>query len=792
MDSAAAETESRRMQLAEARSAELELRARVDRHMNLAALRRREADYEAGSAESDDTAAKLAAHRRAEVVAPSVLTVQQARAAADTLGASAQSRWMALSSHPLWTDNADTDKSDLPKMDLDKTDARRPDIHGVAGNTEARLRTGAAVNDASNAMLAVALRQVGADLGALEAALPEERKLAGLRTEQYALDKRLEGTRQQRDLVQVDLVEVRSRYQTAEREAEAEGIEAAQVVQWETRLEDARQQQSVVSAYANAQDVRDGLEAEHAHARTAALDSRTVCLDLMQQRLDQASAELASTLVPGVECPVCGSAEHPSPAQSAAEGLVTREDEVHARKKQADAESRLEAVAARLAAAREGMSALAARGGEASPAESATALEVAETELARCRVAARKYALLEQRISELDARINTLAAEDVDAERNLSDGTVRLEHLGHSIAELDARLFALRNSHTTLAARHQELSEYRDLLEQVRDTSAAAASAQERVDHALVALAAGLQKAGFASAEAVEAALLDDGRRAKHEAAADVRLREGHEIEALRGAPDVTTAGSEEASGISAPSTECLAAQSAAVEHADAAATEARVKEGLLHRAVVQAETHVQEYTRILAHSGPLKERWEVLGPLAETVRGGGDNDYRMTLSTYVLAARLEQVALAATERLAAMTDGRYALVHSDARSGNKKSGLGLHVTDEWTGQSRDTATLSGGESFMASLALALGLADVVQQESGGLHIETLFVDEGFGSLDEQSLEQVMDALEGLRDSGRVVGLVSHVAEMKQRIPAQLEVVKERNGSTIRYREVLV
>jgi exonuclease SbcC len=132
------------------------------------------------------------------------------------------------------------------------------------------------------------------------------------------------------------------------------------------------------------------------------------------------------------------------------------------------------------------------------------------------------------------------------------------------------------------------------------------------------------------------------------------------------------------------------------------------------------------------------------------------------------------------------MSDGRYTLQHTDARAARgAKSGLGLEVVDEWTGQRRDTATLSGGESFMASLALALGLADVVQHESGGVDIETLFVDEGFGSLDDQALEQVMDALEGLRDGGRVVGLVSHVGEMKQRISTQLQVVKGRNGSTL-------
>lgn len=182
----------------------------------------------------------------------------------------------------------------------------------------------------------------------------------------------------------------------------------------------------------------------------------------------------------------------------------------------------------------------------------------------------------------------------------------------------------------------------------------------------------------------------------------------------------------------------------------------------------------------------PLRREHHLVKSLADTALGNGDNSYKMSLGTYVLAARLEQVADAATERLLAMSDGRYALVHSDALSGNKKAGLGLNVIDGWTGNRRDTATLSGGESFMAALALALGLADVVQAESGGIEIETLFVDEGFGSLDDQSLEQVMDALEGLRDGGRMVGLVSHVAELKQRIGAQLQVVKGRNGSTLR------
>jgi exonuclease SbcC len=135
------------------------------------------------------------------------------------------------------------------------------------------------------------------------------------------------------------------------------------------------------------------------------------------------------------------------------------------------------------------------------------------------------------------------------------------------------------------------------------------------------------------------------------------------------------------------------------------------------------------------------------------------------------------------------MSAGRYTLVHTDARTGGRgKSGLGLMVVDAWTGTERDTATLSGGETFFASLALALGLADVVTDEAGGTRLDTLFVDEGFGSLDEQTLDEVLDVLDGLRERDRAVGIVSHVADLRHRIPAQLRLVKGRDGSTVRMR----
>jgi exonuclease SbcC len=136
-------------------------------------------------------------------------------------------------------------------------------------------------------------------------------------------------------------------------------------------------------------------------------------------------------------------------------------------------------------------------------------------------------------------------------------------------------------------------------------------------------------------------------------------------------------------------------------------------------------------------------------------------------------------------QRLLRMTAGRYSLAHTDGRRGGGRSGLGLLACDAWTGTDRDTSTLSGGETFMASLALALGLADVVTEEAGGTRIEALFVDEGFGSLDEETLEEVMNVLDGLREGGKCVGIVSHVAELRQRIPAQVRVRKTHTGSTV-------
>ena len=177
-----------------------------------------------------------------------------------------------------------------------------------------------------------------------------------------------------------------------------------------------------------------------------------------------------------------------------------------------------------------------------------------------------------------------------------------------------------------------------------------------------------------------------------------------------------------------------------------------------------------------------LEERYKVIGELFDISRG--QNTYRITFERFVLAAFLDDILQEANGRLRKMTNGRFEMIRKTDRSkGNIQSGLELLVFDQYTGKERHVKTLSGGESFKAALALALGLADVVQAYAGGVSLETMFIDEGFGTLDPESLDQAIEALIDIQSSGRLVGIISHVPELKERIDARLEVTATQSGS---------
>lgn len=230
----------------------------------------------------------------------------------------------------------------------------------------------------------------------------------------------------------------------------------------------------------------------------------------------------------------------------------------------------------------------------------------------------------------------------------------------------------------------------------------------------------------------------------------------------------------------------------------DTAAVEERLKEAELGRdSALKTETSLMEkikndrgyyldIQKLQSEIEKEEERYSVLGKLSEVSNGA--NGFGITFQRFVLGVLLDDITIAATERLKLMSRGRYHLRRTLDRSRkNAAGGLDLEVFDTYTGVERSVNTLSGGESFLASLSLALGLADVVQSYSGGISLDTIFVDEGFGTLDPESLDFAMKTLVDLQKGGRLVGIISHVPELRERIDARLEVIPADKGSIARF-----
>jgi exonuclease SbcC len=369
------------------------------------------------------------------------------------------------------------------------------------------------------------------------------------------------------------------------------------------------------------------------------------------------------------------------------------------------------------------------------------------------------------------------AADDAAATEHLRDVEVR-DALAAEAAALDAEL----DAHAVHGDLDEQLAAHARTEQQARAALAALdrlTAAAQALAEAEAGLAAAVVEAGFADADDAVAAALDQrdyDRLAREVAEHDRRLAAVAAVLDEPDATDVAAAATPAVDDLRQRHRRALDALGVARSHESAWATRAQRLGGL-----------VGELDAALGAWAPLREEHDLVTGLSSFVEGkSADNRLQMRLSAYVLAYRLSQVVAAANARLGRMSDQRYSLEHTGRRgAGETRGGLSLRVRDDWSGEARDPATLSGGETFVVSLALALGLADVVTQEAGGADLDTLFVDEGFGSLDADTLDDVMDTLDSLRDGGRVVGVVSHVAEMRDRIPTQLLLSKSRRGSAV-------
>ncbi|HEX9089013.1 MAG TPA: SMC family ATPase [Arthrobacter sp.] len=756
------------------RSAKDAATARAGRQARLAAAEHRRSEAEAAAAEVAAKSGQLGLHRKAEVLGGQLQAV-------DSAGAAEELALAALAA-------AAQDLRAAARTDPELASLRTGTGHGSPGTLSGESRSAAGAGDSSTfdgGAVRSALGGLRSLRAVLQERLPEEARLAGLRSRAAQL---------RRDLAQLEDGRTSGAAALLALRTEAETLlaglrpleELAAEVQLRTKEAAAAEELLVlVRRYAAAGTACGAVAERHSRAREEYQDRRQRWLDLREERLANAAAELASQLQAGVPCPVCGSPEHPVPAPAAASALTVAEAEQAAQHACETAEAALAALERELFEAQQDIAVLAAQGGNTAPGDASQEAALARERAAEARRAAADLALNRARHAELEDQIGAAELARSAAASSIAQTESTLTEVQEQADSLEQALDNLRAGHPVLADRITALDGAAAVLERADAARTRLEQAAARSGEARQQLERALPGTGFESADAARAVLLPAADAAALEAAVRAGQDEAARIGELFASEELVLAVHElETDGpLSGEFVEQLRADAATAERS---ARDAELAAGLAEKSVRTLGTIAANYAQLAEAGREPRERAQLLTAVADAARGAGDNNYRMSLNSYVLAARLEQVALAASERLIGMSDGRYTLQHTDAKAARgAKSGLGLEVVDQWTGQQRDTATLSGGESFMASLALALGLADVVQQESGGVEIETLFVDEGFGSLDEQALEQVMDALEGLRDGGRVVGLVSHVGEMKQRISTQLQVVKGRNGSTL-------
>lgn len=428
------------------------------------------------------------------------------------------------------------------------------------------------------------------------------------------------------------------------------------------------------------------------------------------------------------------------------------------------------------------------RGGVTSRANAGDATVVgawlvqAERELAELEEAAGRVPGLEARLAELTHERQSRVDEAMRVAARLAACRTRQEELSGDAGRLIARLDSARGDDRSLTARLSRLSDEAELLREALEATLLAGTAAAEHAKATHAAHQAAQEAGFADpADAQAGARTTAEREAKADLLRDLDAQHAAATRALED-PELVAAAAQPA-----PDVRAIEAERDEAERAHTALSSARDSAAARER---RLEALYCELEACIDSWRPAADRHTLAERLAALASGtSSDNQWSMSLSSFVLGERLRQVVDAANERLDHMSGSRYQLQHDLRKTAGARSraggGLGLRIADGWTGVDRDPATLSGGESFITSLALALGLADVVTAEAGGAEIGTLFVDEGFGTLDEDTLDSVLDILDGLRDGGRAVGIVSHVGELRTRVPAQLKVAKTRTGSTL-------
>lgn len=535
------------------------------------------------------------------------------------------------------------------------------------------------------------------------------------------------------------------------------------------RLSSARLAEAIDQDLAAAARARQSTSAQVASAAT----DRT---GLLGRQWGEYASVLAANLIDGDACAVCGSTEHPARAQAVAEHVT--EGDLERAEAAVDAALQADQEAAALVTRLQERLTHARAGAGGTTVESLTGeLREAEDVVAARRAAVREFESVNTRRAAVGREIADveLAVDAAKEARHVAVTDMTVLESSH-----DSKHKAVEEARGAYASLTEYLDVTRGQLAAVRqllrslERHATNADVAQRDASTLDEL---LEKYDFASTEEVVSGRLPAPERSSvqdrvtgHTASLEAQRR-------ILADPELADL----------PTTPVdLAPLQAGCETAD---TEHRQATGLLGEVTnraTQVEAYVDRIRSALERAGTAQQEFELVDALARAVRGQSPNTKKMTLETFALAADLEEIVTAANVLLARMTSHRYELKYSDELAkGGAQSGLSIDVVDAYNSETRSPRSLSGGEKFQASLALALGLAEVVTQRNGGVRLDTLFIDEGFGALDTETLDTTLDTIDSLREGGRTVGLISHVDQVKERIPQHIQVSVTPQGWSV-------
>ena len=558
-------------------------------------------------------------------------------------------------------------------------------------------------------------------------------------------------------------------------------------------LETAKKTQQEVAAHAEkleqAQTAHDQAVQAYELIQRVSITASEEYTRLQKRRLEQVAFTLAEELDEGQPCMVCGSREHPQPAQPSVNGItLVEQSEIDAAEKRAHREQQKASAAA------------------TSVAQTQTVLDqLNESHMPDSQEAQRQVAEAQNVYNQTQESLENKR----EAQHQQEKETLELQKI---LEEQTQARTSLTQLQTQQASERQTLTKLEKKLRQVAATISfadrvcklesyveqahRAVDASRRLDDATISAAESahqaqqsLERSVFETFEAVQQAVLTEVQQQHLEQAISAYREEHATLQASLDRPSMRTVATLIEHGQKAPSQEELTRIRQERDNVEQQYETLMTREGIRTNGIETLEALFQDYQERQGESAHAVEQANLYAGLARIARGDNpDKNHQIDLVSYVLGGEFEQVLQVASEHLQCMSDNRYRLVLSDKREKRARigGGLSISVEDNWNNDQREVNSLSGGESFLASLSLALGLAEVVQARNGGIEIETLFIDEGFGTLDAQTLELVMETLENIRENGRVIGLISHVEDMKERISAQVSIEKRQNGSTLR------